>query len=128
MSHLKKSNFKNKGWFKIIFRLLQHKFFHRARKIAVTDKDLSPKELKKKKEKEILKGEKSKESKVKEKDKKNTDQEEEQEEEKKNEEKEKAKDKEAKKKTKIKLDMHLEQVLYFNSGSFNFFYTTIPCG
>merc|ERR1711915_151466 len=45
-------------------RLLKFKFFHRAKKIAITDKDLRPKDLKKKKlkEKEEKKKEKEKKS------------------------------------------------------------------
>merc|ERR1712008_71603 len=48
-------------------RFLKFKFFHRAKKIAITDKDLRPKDLKKKKLKEKLK---EKEEKKKEKEKK----------------------------------------------------------
>ncbi|XP_042237146.1 translocation protein SEC62-like isoform X2 [Homarus americanus] len=66
-------------------KLLKHKFFHRAKKIPITDRDLKPKDLKKKKEKE--KEEKKKKESEKKKDK----------DEKKVKEEEKKKDKDEKK-------------------------------
>ena len=85
--------------------LLTHKFFHRAKKIPVTDKDLKPKELKKKREKE------EKAKKEEKKGKKGEESEDNKKEEEPEEDNEESKKK--KKKQKIKLDMHLEQVTIY---------------
>ena len=93
------------------------KFFHRAKKIAVTDKDLSPKELKKKKEKEKKKERKEKEKKEEEEDEDSKEEAEEKEEKDNNEQDEETKEedeKPKKKRTKVKLDMHLDQVLFLS--------------
>ncbi|KAL7631589.1 UNVERIFIED_CONTAM: hypothetical protein RMT77_018106 [Armadillidium vulgare] len=102
-------------------KLLQDKFFHRAKKIAVTDKDLSPKELKKKQEK--LK-EKEKEKKKESSKKKDESEDSKKEDEKSNDADKK--DKQKKKKTKIKLDMHLEQVFVDGSEAYVWMYDPIP--
>ncbi|MCL4125969.1 UNVERIFIED_CONTAM: hypothetical protein GTU68_003295 [Idotea baltica] len=108
-------------------KLLQHKFFHRAKKIAVTDKDLSPKELKKKKEKEKEKEKEKKKEALK---KKEESEESKKEEDKTQDEGEKQKNKEdqksKKKKTKIKLDMHLEQVFVDGSEAYVWMFDPIP--
>ncbi|CAL4096335.1 unnamed protein product, partial [Meganyctiphanes norvegica] len=124
-------------------RLLKFKFFHRAKKIAITDKDLKPKDLKKKKLKE--KEEKKKEEK-KEKEKKALESKKEKKEENKKEEKKEKEDQEddeekenkedeniedeedekKKKKTKIKLDMHLEQIFVDGTDAYVWMYDPIP--
>ena len=81
----------------VSIRLLTSKFFHRAKKIPITDKDLKPKELKKKREKEE-KQRKEEKRKKEEADESEPDK----------------KDDGKKKKKKIKLDMHLEQVWIFS--------------
>ncbi|XP_068221195.1 translocation protein SEC62 isoform X2 [Palaemon carinicauda] len=124
-------------------KLLKFKFFHRAKKIPITDKDLKPKDLKKKKEKEKLEEEKKKKDgdKVKhvEKEKEKEEEEEEEEKEKDKESKEEdengekeskdekdEKEKKKKKKSKIKLDMHLEQVFIDGTDAYVWMYDPIP--
>ncbi|KAF2361072.1 hypothetical protein FHG87_008173 [Trinorchestia longiramus] len=86
-------------------RLLTHKFFHRARKIPVTERDLKPKELKKKREREEK--EKNKKDKTKRKKELSESEDTKKEDDDHNDD---SRDASAKKKRKIKLDMHLEQV------------------
>lgn len=132
-------------------KLLKFKFFHRAKKIPITDKDLKPKDLKRKKEKEKEEEEKKKRESEKLKTIEEKDKEEEEEEEAEEEVKEKEKEKEAtkevedvvdketkeekdekdkekkkKKKSKIKLDMHLEQVFIDGSDAYVWMYDPIP--
>jgi len=133
-------------------RFLKFKFFHRAKKIAITDKDLKPKDLKKKKLKER---EKEREEKKKEKEKKALELKKEKEEQKDKEEKEnkddeniedeedgekneddtdknqeteekEVKKEKKKKKTKIKLDMHLEQIFVDGTDAYVWMYDPIP--
>ncbi|KAK3856341.1 hypothetical protein Pcinc_037329 [Petrolisthes cinctipes] len=114
-------------------KLLKLKFYHRAKKIPITDKDLRPKDLKKKKEKEKEKEKEEKKKKdVKKEDKK---EEEEADEEAKSEtaltdkdgkEKDEDKEKKKKKKSKIKLDMHLEQIFVDGSDAYVWMYDPIP--
>ncbi|XP_045131372.1 translocation protein SEC62-like isoform X2 [Portunus trituberculatus] len=131
-------------------KLLKLKFFHRAKKIPITDKDLRPKDLKKKKEKEKEekkkkdsdKKEKKEEKKEKE-EKKNVEEDKDENEEEGEEEsrpeagttdkeekdgkdKEEEKEKKKKKKSKIKLDMHLEQVFVDGSDAYVWMYDPIP--
>jgi len=133
-------------------RFLKFKFFHRAKKIAITDKDLRPKDLKKKKlkEKEEKKKEKEKKSLESKKEVKKDKEEQKDKEEKENkddeniededdgdkheedtdknheaEEKEIKKEKK-KKKTKIKLDMHLEQIFVDGTDAYVWMYDPIP--
>jgi len=137
-------------------RFLKFKFFHRAKKIAITDKDLKPKDLKKKKlkEKEEKKKEKEKEKEKKaieskKEEKEREDQKEKEEKESKEdeniddeedgdkneedtdknqetEEKQVAKKEKKKKKTKIKLDMHLEQIFVDGTDAYVWMYDPIP--
>ncbi|XP_064103643.1 translocation protein SEC62-like isoform X3 [Macrobrachium nipponense] len=133
-------------------KLLKFKFFHRAKKIPITDKDLKPKDLKKKKEREKEKVEEDKKKKdvekvkpaekEKEKEKEGEKEEEEEEEDKRDKESkdeedtadkdakddkdEKEKEKKKKKKSKIKLDMHLEQVFIDGADAYVWMYDPIP--
>ncbi|XP_042876447.1 translocation protein SEC62-like isoform X3 [Penaeus japonicus] len=121
-------------------KLLKHKFFHRARKIPITDKDLKPKDLKRKKEKEKEEKEKKKKEVVKkkapEKEEEKSKEEESQEEVRKeveeiagktedNEEKDDEKEKKKKKK-KIKLDMHLDQEFIDGADAYVWMYDPVP--
>jgi len=96
-------------------RLLEHKFFHRAKKIAITDKDLKPKELKKKREKEEREKARRKKRAENAEDSEDTKKEESEREE-----------KERKKKKKIKLDMHLEQVFVDGTDAYVWMYEPTP--
>jgi len=95
-------------------RLLTLKFFHRAKKIAITDKDLKPKELKKKREKEEREKARRK---------RRIENGEESEEPKREVESEKE---DKKKKKKIKLDMHLDQVFIDGTDAYVWMYEPIP--
>ncbi|XP_069939409.1 translocation protein SEC62 isoform X6 [Cherax quadricarinatus] len=125
-------------------KLLKHKFFHRAKKIPITDKDLKPKDLKKKKEKEKEEKKKKESEKKKDKEEKKPKEEEKKENEEEGEEdckqevssadkdekdvkdKDDEKEKKKKKKSKIKLDMHLEQVFVDGSDAYVWMYDPIP--
>ncbi|XP_045609956.1 translocation protein SEC62 isoform X2 [Procambarus clarkii] len=127
-------------------KLLKQKFFHRAKKIPITDKDLKPKDLKKKKEKEreekkkkeIEKKKEKEEKKGKDDEKKENEEEAAAEEESKQDgssadkdekdvkEKDEEKEKKKKKKSKIKLDMHLEQVFVDGGDAYVWMYDPIP--
>ncbi|XP_071525875.1 translocation protein SEC62 isoform X2 [Panulirus ornatus] len=124
-------------------KLLKHKFFHRAKKIPITDKDLKPKDLKKKKEKEkeekkkeVEKKKEKEEKKAKTEEKENGEEEEEvkqevedidnDDKEVKEKDEEKDKEKKKKKKSKIKLDMHLEQVFVDGPDAYVWMYDPIP--
>jgi len=96
-------------------RLLEHKFFHRAKKIAITDKDLKPKELKKKREKEEREKARRK---------KRAETAEDSEDAKKEESE--REEKERKKKKKIKLDMHLEQIFVDGTDAYVWMYEPTP--
>uniref|UniRef100_A0A6A7FNJ5 Translocation protein SEC62 n=1 Tax=Hirondellea gigas TaxID=1518452 RepID=A0A6A7FNJ5_9CRUS len=105
-------------------RLLTAKFFHRAKKIAVTDKDLKPKELKKKRERELReKNKKEKEVKKKKTESKDDGNDSKKEEDAHNEDEH---DENKKKKKKIKLDMHLEQVFVDGNDAYIWMYDPVP--
>lgn len=105
--------------------MLRHKYFHRARKVRVSDKDLQGKALKKFKEQEKKK-EEEKKKKPKDTDKDDDDGDS------KDEEKESEKDEKKngedknKKKTKIKLDMHLDQVFVDGNDAYVWLYDPVP--
>ncbi|XP_027222883.2 translocation protein SEC62 isoform X3 [Penaeus vannamei] len=124
-------------------KLLKHKFFHRARKIPITDKDLKPKDLKRKKEKEKEEKEKKKKEGVKKKEEEKVKEEKVKEEESQeearkeveeiasktedNEEKDDEKEREKKKKKKkIKLDMHLDQEFIDGTDAYVWMYDPVP--
>lgn len=101
--------------------MLTHKFFHRAKKIAITDKDLKTKDLRKKREreeKERVRNERKKREKA-----EKAESKEENEDTKKDDAESEREDK--KKKKKIKLDMHLEQVSNTRSEEANHLYIII---
>merc|ERR1739838_688143 len=122
-------------------RFLKFKFFHRAKKIAITDKDLKPKDLKKKKlkerekEREEIKKEKEEQKDKEEKENKDDENIEDEEDGEKNEddtdknqetEEKEVKKEKKKKKTKIKLDMHLEQIFVDGTDAYVWMYDPIP--
>jgi len=120
-------------------KMLKLKFFHRARKVTITDRDLRPKDLKKKKEKEKEDKKKENEKKSKKtKTKEETEDEEtkgedeeevtknDEEDSKKEEEDSKKEEEEKKKKRKIRLDMHLEQVFVDGPDAYVWMYEPVP--
>ncbi|XP_018013899.1 translocation protein SEC62 [Hyalella azteca] len=105
-------------------KLLTQKFFHRARKIPVTERDLKPKELKKKREKEEK--EKEKEKNKKEKIKKRKELSESEDTKKEDDDQNDDRNSSTKKKRKIKLDMHLEQLFVDGSDAYVWMYDPVP--
>lgn len=100
----------------MIFRLLRKKFFHRARKIPVSEQELKARSKKKEKSKKDEGGKKDKS---------------EAEEEKKGEDAESShaeekKEKVKKEKRKIRLDMHLEQRFVDGNDAYVWIYDPIP--
>lgn len=97
-------------------RLLRKKFFHRARKIPVSEQELKARAKKKEKKKEIESGKKDKSEA--EDEKKGDDGESSHAEEK--------KEKVKKEKRKIRLDMHLEQIFVDGNDAYVWIYDPIP--
>lgn len=104
--------------FPFFCRLLRKKFFHRARKIPVTEQELKARSKKKEKKKEKEESGKKEKSNEPEEEKKKDDAESSHAEEK--------KEKGKKEKRKIRLDMHLEQRFVDGNDAYVWIYDPIP--